>query len=238
MNLLNYVIMKSLTLLYKSEMLDYQKDFIAYSLECNVLKFGNFKLKSGRESPYFFNTGLFDTGRKLGKLGQFYAQALLHSELNPDMLYGPAYKGISLVCATAIAYADATGKDIPFAFNRKEAKDHGEGGELVGAELKGRVVIVDDVITAGTSVNESVKMIAKNHATTAGVLIALDRQEKSPNALSIGKDYSAIDEVMHNFNLPVVSIITLQDIIDYIESNASDKLDAIVEYRKRYGISC
>ncbi|MGZ4956948.1 MAG: orotate phosphoribosyltransferase, partial [Methylobacter sp.] len=144
-------------------MLDYQKDFISYALDCGVLKFGEFQLKSGRTSPYFFNTGLFNTGAQLGKLGQFYAQALIQSDINPDILYGPAYKGIPLVSATSIAYAGLTGEDIPFAFNRKEAKDHGEGGSLVGAPLQGKVLILDDVITAGTSVRESVDIIKNAH---------------------------------------------------------------------------
>ncbi|MBK8816793.1 MAG: orotate phosphoribosyltransferase [Methylococcaceae bacterium] len=219
-------------------MLDYQKEFITYALECDVLKFGSFKLKSGRESPYFFNTGLFNTGAKLGKLGEFYARALIKSQLDPDMLYGPAYKGIPLVCSTTIAYAGLTGKDMPFSFNRKEAKDHGEGGELVGSALKGKVLIVDDVITAGTSVKESVDMILKAKAVPSGVLIALDRQEKAPSALTEGKGYSAIQEVMECFKIPVVSIITLEDIIHYIEAHSPEKLDAIIQYRRLYGISC
>ena len=195
-------------------------------------------LSRGVNSPYFFNSGLFNTGAKLGKLGEFYAQALIHSQLNPDVLYGPAYKGIPLVCTTSIAYAGLTRKDMPFSFNRKEAKDHGEGGELVGAALKGKVLIVDDVITAGTSVKESVDMILKAKAIPAGVLIALDRQEKAPSALKSEKGYSAIQEVMECFKIPVVSIITLEDIIDYIKAHASEKLDAIIEYRRLYGISC
>ena len=149
-------------------MLDYKKDFISYSLACGVLKFGEFELKSGRISPYFFNTGLFNTGSQLGKLGEFYAQALIQSGIKPDILYGPAYKGIPLVSATSIAYSRLTGEDIPFVFNRKEVKDHGEGGLLVGAPLQGRVIILDDVITAGTSVRESVDIIHNAHAIPAG----------------------------------------------------------------------
>lgn len=212
-------------------MLDYQKDFISYALDCGVLKFGEFELKSGRVSPYFFNTGLFNTGAQLGKLGQFYAQALIQSNSKPDVLYGPAYKGIPLVSATAIAYAQLTGEDIPFAFNRKEAKDHGEGGLLVGAPLRGRVIILDDVITAGTSVRESVEIIQNAHAIPAGVLIALDRQEKGQN------NSSAIQEVEEQFNMPVVSIITLANIVDYLSVNASDQLDRIKAYQHLYGIS-
>jgi orotate phosphoribosyltransferase len=211
-------------------MLDFQKEFIAYSLECGVLKFGEFLLKSGRTSPYFFNTGLFNTGAKLSKLGNFYAQALVQSGIKPDILYGPAYKGIPLVSATAIAYAALTASDIPFAFNRKEAKDHGEGGELVGSSLKGRVLIVDDVITAGTSVRESVDIIRRAGAVPAGVLIALDRQEKAQSGLS------AIQEVIECFKIPVISIITLENIIGYIEVNASSQLEAIVKYRRLYGV--
>jgi orotate phosphoribosyltransferase len=209
---------------------DYQKDFIAYALDCGVLKFGEFTLKSGRTSPYFFNTGLFNTGAQLAKLGQFYAQALLKSGLNPDILYGPAYKGIPLVSATSIAYANLTGKDIPFAFNRKEAKDHGEGGQLVGAPLQGRVLILDDVITAGTSVKESMDIINSVGATPAGVLIALDRQERGNNSLS------AIQEVSALFAMPVVSIISLADIIAYVKDKPEFPLDAIVQYQNQYGI--
>lgn len=211
-------------------MLNYQKEFIAYALDCGVLKFGEFQLKSGRTSPYFFNTGLFNTGAKLGKLGAFYAQALIQSGVKPDILYGPAYKGIPLVSATAIAHSQITGGDIPFAFNRKEAKDHGEGGELVGSPLKGKVLIIDDVITAGTSVRESVDIILRAGAVPAGVLIALDRQEKAQSGLS------AIQEVTECFRIPVISIITLENIIGYIEVHASSQLDAIVRYRRQYGV--
>ncbi|MEI6333241.1 MAG: orotate phosphoribosyltransferase [Methylococcaceae bacterium] len=211
-------------------MLDYQKDFITYALDCGVLKFGEFQLKSGRTSPYFFNTGLFNTGTQLGKLGHFYAQALIQSDIKPDILYGPAYKGIPLVSATSIAYAQITDKDIPFAFNRKEAKDHGEGGSLVGAPLQGKVIILDDVITAGTSVRESVEIITNAGAIPAGVLIALDRQEKGQN------DTSAIQEVQERFNMPVIAIITLANIIDYLTAESSDQLNAIKDYQHRYGI--
>ncbi|MGR8998755.1 MAG: orotate phosphoribosyltransferase [Gammaproteobacteria bacterium] len=211
-------------------MLDYQKDFITYALDCGVLKFGEFLLKSGRTSPYFFNTGMFNTGARLGKLGDFYAQALLHSGIKPDILYGPAYKGIPLVSATAIAYAQLSATDIPFTFNRKEAKDHGEGGCLVGAPLQGQVIIVDDVITAGTSVRESVDIIRNARATPAGVLIALDRQEKGQNNIS------ALQEVSDCFGIPVIAIITLDNIVDYLTADASDRLDSIKEYQHLYGI--
>ena len=212
-------------------MLDYQKEFISYALACGVLKFGEFQLKSGRTSPYFFNTGLFNTGAQLGKLGHFYAQALLQANIKVDILYGPAYKGIPLVSATSIAYAQITGDDIPFAFNRKEVKDHGEGGNLVGAPLIGNVIILDDVITAGTSVRESVEIINQAHATPAGVLIALDRQEKGLN------DCSAIQEVEAQFAMPVIAIITLANIIEYLTADAGDEqLKAIKAYQGLYGI--
>jgi orotate phosphoribosyltransferase len=211
-------------------MLDYQKDFISYALDCGVLKFGEFLLKSGRTSPYFFNTGLFNTGAQLGKLGQFYARALIQSGIKPDILYGPAYKGIPLVSATSIAYAQLTSSDIPFAFNRKEAKDHGEGGSLVGAPLQGKVIILDDVITAGNSVRESVDIIRNAGATPAGVLIALDRQEKGQN------NSSAIQEIRERFDMPVIAIITLENIIDYLKIDVSDHLNAIKDYQRLYGI--
>jgi orotate phosphoribosyltransferase len=211
-------------------MLDYQKDFISYALECGVLKFGEFLLKSGRTSPYFFNTGLFNTGAQLGKLGQFYARAFIQSGIQADVLYGPAYKGIPLVSATAIAYAQLTSADIPFAFNRKETKDHGEGGTLVGCPLQGNVLILDDVITAGTSVIESVDIIRKAQAVPAGVLIALDRQEKGQNEIS------AIEEVRVRFGMPVVSIITLENIIEYFIPDSSSQLSAVKTYQRLYGI--
>ena len=213
-------------------MLDYQKDFIRYALDCGVLKFGEFQLKSGRISPYFFNTGLFNTGAKLGKLGEFYAQALIHSKLAIDVLYGPAYKGIPLVSATSIAYANLTRRDIPFAFNRKETKDHGEGGVIVGTPLHGNVLILDDVITAGTSVRESVEIINANGAVPAGVLIALDRQEKGQSEIS------ATQEVSRRFSMPVCSIISLADIIEFLEldSRNRNQLDQVKEYQCLYGI--
>ncbi|MCK5897433.1 MAG: orotate phosphoribosyltransferase [Cocleimonas sp.] len=212
-------------------MLDYQKDFIRYALDCGVLKFGEFQLKSGRTSPYFFNTGLFDTGMKLGKLGQYYALALKQSEIPADVLYGPAYKGIPLVSATAIAYAQLTSQDIPFAFNRKETKDHGEGGLLVGSPLQGNVVILDDVITAGTSVLESIDIITAASATPAGILIALDRQEKGKNEISI------IQELKSKYHLPIISLINLDDIIEFLADSAENKIhiEAIKLYQETYG---
>ncbi|MCF7986653.1 MAG: orotate phosphoribosyltransferase [Methylovulum sp.] len=216
-------------------MLDYQKDFIDYALECGVLKFGDFLLKSGRKSPYFFNTGLFNTGNQLTKLGQFYAQALSQSLLQPDILYGPAYKGIPLVSTTAMAFAKLRNKDIPFAFNRKEAKDHGEGGVLVGSPLEGNVLILDDVITAGTSIRESVGIIKEAGAQPIGVLIALDRQEKGQNTLS------ATQEVTEQYGIPVFSIITLSHIVDYLAAQTTDnteisQLAIIKNYQTQYGI--
>ncbi|MEE9339057.1 MAG: orotate phosphoribosyltransferase [Methylococcaceae bacterium] len=212
-------------------MLDYQKQFIQYALDCNVLKFGEFKLKSGRISPYFFNTGLFNTGEKLGKLGQFYAQTLIESKLEIDMLYGPAYKGIPLVGATSIAYSKLK-QDIPFAFNRKEVKDHGEGGFIVGTSLQGNVLILDDVITAGTSVRESVEIIKNMNATPVGVLIALDRQEAGKN------NSSAIQEINDQFGIPVISIISLNNIIAFLELDKSStkQLELIKQYRLNYGV--
>jgi orotate phosphoribosyltransferase len=211
-------------------MLNYQKEFIAFALECGVLKFGEFHLKSGRTSPYFFNSGLFNTGVKLGKLGEYYAQALIQSGIKPDMLYGPAYKGIPLVSAVSIAYANLIGGDIPYAFNRKEGKDHGEGGMLVGSGLIGKVLIVDDVITAGTSVRESVDIILQAGAEPAGVLIALDRQEKVESGLS------AVQEVVECYKIPVIPIITLENLIGYIKTNAAGQLEEVLKYRQRYGV--
>lgn len=212
-------------------MLLYKKEFIQYALDCGVLKFGYFQLKSGRTSPYFFNTGLFNTGARLDKLGQFYARTLIESGLQIDILYGPAYKGIPLVSATSIAYSRMK-QDIPFAFNRKEAKDHGEGGVLVGSPLQGKVLILDDVITAGTSVRESIEIISMAGAEPAGVLIALDRQEKGQN------EKSAVQEVEETYGIPVVSIISLEDIIEFLELDDSSysQLEIIREYRQQYGI--
>ncbi len=212
-------------------MLEYKKKFIQYALECEVLKFGQFQLKSGRISPYFFNTGLFNTGSKLDNLGKFYAQALIESRLETDIFYGPAYKGIPLVSTVAIAYSNMK-QDIPFVFNRKEAKDHGEGGLLVGSPLKGRTLIIDDVITAGTSVRESVEIINNAGAQLAGVLIALDRQEKGEH------DKSAVQEVSERFNIPVISIISLSDIVEFLELNPSsqDQLKIIKDYQLQFGV--
>jgi len=211
-------------------MKEYQQQFINFALECNVLRFGEFTLKSGRVSPYFFNTGLFNSGEKLRKLGQFYAQALKDSGIEYDVLYGPAYKGIPLVCAVAIGLSEIANEDVPYVFNRKEVKDHGEGGLLVGAELNGKSLIIDDVISAGTSVRESVEIIRQANAEPAGVLISLNRQEKGQG------ETSAIDDVEAQFGFKVASIISLSDIIDYLkDSGGSEHLEAILKYREQYG---
>jgi orotate phosphoribosyltransferase len=206
--------------------------FIELCLARGVLRFGEFKLKSGRVSPYFFNAGLFNTGRAIAELGRFYADALLRSGIAYDMLFGPAYKGIPLVTVTAAAIADQHARDVPWSFNRKEAKDHGEGGSIVGAPLEGRVVIVDDVITAGTAIRESVELIRSSGAQPAGVLIALDRQERGRGVRS------AIQEVEEMFGLPVVSILKLADLVAHLEAiGAAERLDAVRSYRDQYGVS-
>ena len=210
----------------------YQSEFIAFALERGVLRFGSFTLKSGRESPYFFNVGLFNTGSALARLGRCYAQAIVDSGVGFDMIFGPAYKGIPLAAATAIALAEHHGRDLPWCFNRKEAKDHGEGGNLVGSPLAGRVLIVDDVITAGTAIRESVDIIRAAGATPAGVAIALDRQERGKGELS------AIQEVEREFGLAVTSIVGLADLMGYLEGHAelAAHLPAVAAYRERYGI--
>ena len=210
----------------------YQREFIEFALERGVLRFGEFTLKSGRVSPYFFNAGLFDSGLALAKLGRFYAQALVDSGLSYDVVFGPAYKGIPLAATTAVALAEHHQRDTPWCFNRKEAKDHGEGGTLVGAPLAGQVVIVDDVITAGTAIREVMHIINNQGAQAAGVLIALDRQERGTGALS------AIQEVERDFNMPVISIVSLQQVLEYLAESAELKqyLPAVERYREDYGI--
>ncbi|HAB92052.1 MAG TPA: orotate phosphoribosyltransferase [Pseudomonas sp.] len=210
----------------------YQREFIKFALERGVLRFGEFTLKSGRVSPYFFNAGLFDSGLALAKLGRFYAQALVDSGLSYDVVFGPAYKGIPLAATTAVALAEHHQRDTPWCFNRKEAKDHGEGGTLVGAPLAGKVVIVDDVITAGTAIREVMHIINNQGAQAAGVLIALDRQERGTGALS------AIQEVERDFNMPVISIVSLQQVLEYLAESAELKqyLPAVERYREDYGI--
>lgn len=217
-----------------------RREFVQFALQEGVLRFGSFVTKSGRTSPYFFNAGLFNTGASVGKLAQFYAQALVDSKLPFDMLFGPAYKGIPLATATSVAlasHAGLRGCDVPFAYNRKEAKDHGEGGVLVGAPLKGKVVIIDDVITAGTSVRESVDMIRAAGAEPCAVLIAMDRMERAgpDGALS---PHSAVQEVQQRYGLPVVSIASLSDILVLLEHNAefAEHREAVLAYRARYGI--
>jgi orotate phosphoribosyltransferase len=213
-------------------MYDYQREFIEFALARNVLKFGQFTLKSGRTSPYFFNAGLFNTGGDLAKLGQFYAQALQRSNIAYDVLFGPAYKGIPIATTTAVALADKHGVDKPYCFNRKEAKTHGEGGNLVGSPLRGKIMLVDDVITAGTAIRESMQLIAANNAQLAGVLIALDRQERGQGELS------AIQEVERDFNTQVVSIVSLGNLIDYLadREDMTEHLANIKQYRATYGI--
>jgi len=213
-------------------MQDYQQEFIDFALKCDVLRFGEFTLKSGRISPYFFNAGLFNTGEMLAKLGQYYAAAIADSGIEFDVLFGPAYKGIPLGTATAVALAEHHGRNVPFAFNRKEAKAHGEGGSIVGAPLNGRILIIDDVITAGTAIRESMDIIDAADAKPAGVVIALDRQERGKGALS------AIQEVEQSFNIPVVSIIQLGNLIAYLENQSGKEaqLEAVQAYRNEYGI--
>ena len=210
----------------------YQKDFVDFTLETGVLKFGEFTLKSGRISPYFFNAGLFNTGSHLSELGKFYAQAIEASDLKFDVLFGPAYKGIPLASAASIALNDSFNRNIPYSFNRKEAKDHGEGGSIVGHPLEGDVLIIDDVITAGTAIHEAQEIIQSSGATAKGVIVALDRQEKGKGELS------AIQEVEKVFGIRVLSIISLTHIIDYLKSNNDSKiLTQIESYRSQYGIS-
>ncbi|MDF2179693.1 orotate phosphoribosyltransferase [Aliiglaciecola sp. CAU 1673] len=213
-------------------MQDYQKAFIEFALERQVLRFGQFTLKSGRTSPYFFNAGLFNTGRDLAKLGRFYAQALMTSGIEFDLLFGPAYKGIPIATTTAVALADHHNTDKPYCFNRKEAKTHGEGGSLVGSPLKGKVMLVDDVITAGTAIRESMDIIQAAGANLAGVLIALDRQEKGKGELS------AIQEVERDFNTKVISIVSLADLVSYLQDKPqmAEHLANIKQYRATYGI--
>ena len=210
----------------------WQREFIEFALEKQVLKFGEFTLKSGRKSPYFFNAGLFNTGRDLARLGRFYAQALTDSGISFDLLFGPAYKGIPIATTTAVALADHHDLDVPYCFNRKEAKDHGEGGLLVGSPLQGRIMLVDDVITAGTAIRESMEIIAAHKATLAGVLISLDRQERGRGEIS------AIQEVERDYQCEVTSIISLNDLIRYLEEKPemAEHLAAVRAYQQQYGI--
>jgi orotate phosphoribosyltransferase len=212
-------------------MQDYQREFLDFALEVGVLRFGEFTLKSGRISPYFFNAGLFNTGASLARLGRYYAQAIVDSGIAFDVLYGPAYKGIPLAAATVAALYDHHGQDIPYAFNRKEAKDHGEGGVIVGHSLEGRILIIDDVISAGTSVRESVEIIKGLQATPAGVVIALDRQERGQG------ERSAIQEVEDDYGMPVSAIVRLEHLIEYLdEKDDRNALMRIEAYREKYGV--
>ena len=210
----------------------YQREFIRFAIERGVLRFGSFTLKSGRTSPYFFNAGLFNSGLALAQLGRFYAAAVVESGIAFDVLFGPAYKGIPLAAATAVALAEQHELDLPWCFNRKEAKTHGEGGSLVGAPLEGRVLIVDDVITAGTAIREVMQIIQAQGAQAAGVLIALNREERGQGELS------AIQEVERDFAMPVVSIVSLTQVLEYLADNAELKLHlpAVQAYRDQYGI--
>ncbi|WP_444938039.1 orotate phosphoribosyltransferase [Microbulbifer sp. JMSA002] len=215
-------------------MQQYQRNFIQLALDHQVLCFGDFTLKSGRQSPYFFNAGRFHTGAALAALGQAYAEAIIASGVEFDVIFGPAYKGIPLGAVTAVALAQK-GIDKPFCYNRKEAKDHGEGGTLVGAPLNGKVLIIDDVITAGTAVREVMQIIESHGAEAAGVVIGLNRQEKA----SEDCEFSAIQQVEQQFNIPVISIVQLDDIVSFLEQESQDSeiLQKIVDYRQRYGVT-
>ena len=214
-------------------MKDYQHEFIDFAINAGVLRFGDFTLKSGRTSPYFFNAGLFNTGEQLARLGRFYAQAITDSNTRFDVLFGPAYKGIPLAAAASIALADHHQRNVPWCFNRKEAKDHGEGGNLVGAGLTGRILIIDDVITAGTAIREAVEIIQHAGATPAGVVIALDRQERGQGRTS------AIQEVEESLQVTVISIIKLAHLLEYLHDKPGHEQDVakIHAYRKEYGVS-
>ncbi len=214
-------------------MQSYQREFIEFAIEKGVLKFGEFTLKSGRTSPYFFNAGLFNTGDAIAKLGRFYAAAIEDAKIDYDVMLGPAYKGIPLATTTVVALANDFGKDVPYVFNRKEVKDHGEGGNLVGAPLAGRVLIIDDVITAGTAIREVMTLINENGATPAATVIALNRMERGTGELS------AIQEVERDYNMQVASIISLDDLVEYLEEQGGRdaQLTAIRAYRDEYGIS-
>ncbi|MAF69113.1 orotate phosphoribosyltransferase [Alteromonas australica] len=210
----------------------FQRDFIEFAIARGVLKFGEFTLKSGRVSPYFFNAGLFNRGGDLAKLGRFYANALVDAGVEFDVLFGPAYKGIPIATTTAVALADSHGQDVPYCFNRKEAKTHGEGGNLVGSPLSGKVMLVDDVITAGTAIRESMTLIEQQQASLSGVLIALDRQERGKGELS------AIQEVERDFNTQVISIVSLADVVAYLDEKGGheEQINGINAYRESYGI--
>jgi orotate phosphoribosyltransferase len=210
----------------------YQREFLKFAIDIGVLRFGEFTLKSGRISPYFFNSGLFNTGSSLARLGRYYAEAIVASGIEFDMLFGPAYKGIPLAASAAIALADHHNRDVPYAFNRKEAKTHGEGGSIVGSALQGKVLVIDDVITAGTAIRESVDILKAADAELAGVVISLDRQEKGQ------ADSSAIQEVEQQYGIRVANIVTLDNLVEYLRDSADnqDALAAIQSYRDQYGV--
>ncbi|WP_332642267.1 orotate phosphoribosyltransferase [Aeromicrobium sp.] len=212
---------------------DYQREFIEFALDHEVLRFGEFTLKSGRTSPYFFNAGLFNTGERLAELGRFYAAAIVDSGVEFDVLLGPAYKGIPIASAAAVQLAIQHGRDVPWCFNRKEAKDHGEGGLVVGSPLEGRVLVVDDVITAGTAIREVMELVDGAGAQVAGIIVAVDRQERGKGELS------AIQEVERDFGVTVTAIVTLSQIIGYLEETGrhSEHLDAVRAYRDEYGVA-
>jgi len=211
----------------------YQKEFIELAIEHQALKFGEFTLKSGRKSPYFFNMGLLSSGASLKKIGECYAKAIEQAQINFTQLFGPAYKGIPLASSTAVAFAQLWQKDIPFSFDRKEVKDHGEGGMIVGAPLSGQVLIIDDVMTAGTAVRHSIDLIKKSKANLAGVIVALDRQEKGPD------DLSAVQAINQAEQVPVISIINLQHLIDYMQARqqlSEDEMSRLLAYQQAYGV--
>lgn len=210
----------------------YQRNFLQFAITHQVLRFGNFTLKSGRQSPYFFNAGLFNTGSALAELGRYYAQAIQAHAIKFDVLFGPAYKGIPLAATTAIALADQYQRDLPYCFNRKEIKDHGEGGQIVGASLAGKILLIDDVISAGTAIRESIDLITQHGAKLIGVMISLNRQERGQTALS------AIEEIEQNYGIKVYSIVTLTDLITYLQEQPekAEFLPAIQQYRAHYGV--
>ena len=213
-------------------MQDYKRDFLEFAIDIGVLRFGEFTLKSGRVSPYFFNSGLFNTGASLSRLGRYYAEAIIASGIDFDMIFGPAYKGIPLAASTAIALADQHDRDIPYAFNRKEAKAHGEGGSIVGSPLQGKVLVIDDVITAGTAIRESVAILDAAGAELAGVVISLDRQEKGTGAVS------AIQEVEQQYRVAVANIVNLADLVEFLATMPKQQqaLESIQQYREKYGV--
>lgn len=219
-------------------MLPYQEQFIEFALHTGVLRFGEFELKSGRTSPYFFDTGLFNTGAAMLQFSRFFATSIENSDIEFDVLFGPAYKGITLSCATAMALSENSGKEIPFAYNRKELKDHGEGGDMVGAQLQGQIAIIDDVITAGTAIRQSFDFITEHGASPCGVFLALDRQELGQEDGELA-EMSAIQQVEADYNIPVVAIATLTDLITYLkkQDDQEEQLDRMRSYRDQFGIS-